>query len=537
VRAKERWNRVDLLVSERSVQGLVEAAVRRDPDGPAATFVGDRTYSREEIWRLSRIVGSSFSDHGVKRGDRVMMLLGNRAEFMTSWLGALSIGAISVPLNTAFSGEILANMMRTMTPSVVIAESAMLSNVLSVIDSTEFEGLVVVVGTYEAVDPPPGVTVAGFGELLDNDPLTDLVYSERSDTCAILYTSGTTGPSKGNMWPHGMVLELCKDWAEHVEYGQGDVVYAPGPLFHGLSMVFGFIASMAVGGHCVLPPRFSASSFWRDIHEWQCTRALLIGQMAAILYGCEPTDLEKDNPLKVVFCAPTPTEYYDAFEERFGMRFVEAYGLTDCGLVFWTPEGERNPAAVGKLISTWQADLVDDHDESVPVGEPGELLLRPLKPDIASQGYFCMPDATVELLRNAWYHTGDLFRRDEQGWFYFVDRKKDSLRRGGENISSFEVEEVLLAHPMVLEAAVIAVGSELTEDDVMACLVVTEGASLEEIGDLAESKLPYYAVPRYYDTRDELPKTPTLKVRKVELREEGITSTTWDRGRTRRVRT
>ena len=528
---------MDLLVSERSVQGLVEAAVRRDPDGPAVTFVGDRTYSRGEIWRLSRIVGSSLNDRGVKRGDRVMMLLGNRSEFMTAWLGAVVIGAISVPLNTAFAGDILANMMRTMTPSVVIVESELLSNVLPVIDSTKFEGLLVVVGACQAVDVPSGVTVAEFGELLDNDPLTDLVDSERSDTCAILYTSGTTGPSKGNMWPHGMVLELCKDWAEHVEYRPGDVVYSPGPLFHGLSLVFGFVASMAVGGHCVLPPRFSASSFWQDIHKWHCTRALLIGQMAAILYRREPTDLDKDNPLEVVFCAPTPSEYYDEFEERYGIRLVEAYGLTDCGLTFWTPEGERNPAAVGKLISTWQADLVDDHDQSVPIGQPGELLLRPLKPDIASQGYFCMPEATVEMLRNAWYHTGDLFRKDEEGWYYFVDRKKDSLRRGGENISSFEVEAVLLGHPMVVEAAVVAVGSDFTEDDVMACLVCSEGASLEEIGDFAESRLPYYAVPRYYDIRDELPKTPTHKVRKVELREEGITPTTWDRGRTRRVRT
>jgi crotonobetaine/carnitine-CoA ligase len=528
---------VDLLVNERCVQGLVEAAVRRDPDGPAVTFVGDRTYSRQEIWRLSRSIGSSLSDHGVKRGDRVMMLLGNRAEFVTGWLGALSVGAISVPLNTAFAGEILANMMRTMTPSVVIAETELLPNVLPVIGSTKFEGLLVVVGAYETVDIPPGITVAGFGELLDNEPLTDVVHSERSETCAILYTSGTTGPSKGNMWPHGMVLELCKDWAEHLEYRQGDVVYAPGPLFHGLSLVFGFIASMAVGGHCVLPRRFSASSFWQDIHEWHCTRALLIGQMAAILYGCEPTDLEKDNPLEIVFCAPTPAEYYFALEERFGIRLVEAYGLTDCGLIFWTPPGEKNPAAVGKLISTWQADLVDDNEESVPAGKAGELVLRPLKPDIASQGYFRMPEATVAMLRNAWYHTGDLFRTDEQGWYYFVDRTKDSLRRGGENISSFEVEEVLLGHPTVLEAAVIAVRSDITEDDVMACLVVTEGASLQEIGNFAESKLPYYAVPRYYDIRDELPKTPTLKVRKVELRAEGVTSTTWDRGRTRRVRT
>jgi crotonobetaine/carnitine-CoA ligase len=254
--------------------------------------------------------------------------------------------------------------------------------------------------------------------------------------------------------------------------------------------------------------------------------------MAPILWRQEPSHWEQAHKLRLGLVIPAPLDHYEEFEARFKIKCTELYGLTDANLPLGVPHGENRPGSCGVPVPGWECRLVDDYDEEVEPGEPGQLVVRPTRPWVGQLGYWRMPEATVAAWQNLWFHTGDLMRQDEDGWFYFLDRSKDAIRRSGENISSYEVEQVLLSHPAVFEAAVYAVRAELAEDEVMAAVVLEPGKETtpEEILKWCEPKLAYFAVPRYLDIRTSIPKTQTEKVQKQILRNEGVTPTAYDRG-------
>ena len=516
---------------------MLEERVKEDPDARLLTIIGEgaESYTRAEVWDLSRRVAGAYRSTGVVPGDRVVIMLDNRIEFASAWLGAMAAGAIAAPLNTMFAGPILANMLETMAPAVIVIEVGLVEGVTQALNAAAYGGIVAIVGASEPVDLDGHKTV-NFNDWLSAEPIEDVYQAAPSDTASLMYTSGTTGPSKGCMWPHNLFLTAAEVWSQIVGYETGDVIHSATPMFHGLALMSCFTCSILIGGEAIIPVRFSVSSYWKQIHDYQATRGVLVGQMMTLLANQEVDEYEVNNTLKSVFCGPIPADF-ERIEARFGLRMSQGYGQADVGIMIAQPSGETHfdKTSMGKVLPDWELQLVDDNDNPVASGEPGELIARPRKPFISSKGYFGMPEATVELLRNAWYHTGDVLRCDD-GWYFLVDRKKDAIRRGGENISSFEVEQVLLSHPSVQQAAVIAVPSDLSEDDVMACLVVDDGAELAAIGDYAEANLPYFAVPRYYEVLEELPVTPNNKVRKVDLRARGIASTAWDRGRTRRKR-
>jgi crotonobetaine/carnitine-CoA ligase len=517
---------------------MLEQRVKEDPDARLLTIIGDsaQSYTRAEVWDLSSRVAGAYRSVGVVPGDRVVIMLENRIEFASAWLGAMAVGAIAAPLNTMFAGPILANMLETMAPAVIVIEAGLVQGVTEALNDAAFSGIVAIVGATEPVDLA-GHKTADFDDWLSVAPIEDVHQAIPSDTASLMYTSGTTGPSKGCMWPHNLFMTASEVWADIVGYQTGDVIHSATPMFHGLALMSCFTCSILIGGEAVIPVRFSVTNYWKQIHDYKATRGVLVGQMMTLLANQEVDEYEVNNTLESVFCGPIPADF-ERIESRFGLRMSQGYGQADVGIMIAQPPSEKpfDKTSMGKVLDDWELQLVDDNDNPVPAGEPGELIARPRKPFISSKGYFGMPEATAELLRNAWYHTGDVLRCDDEGWYYLVDRKKDAIRRGGENISSFEVEQVLLSHPSVQQAAVIAVPSDLSEDDVMACLVVDDVAELMAIGDYAEANLPYFAVPRYYDALEELPVTPNNKIRKVELRARGITSTAWDRGRTRRKR-
>jgi carnitine-CoA ligase len=525
-------------VKRRCVHHLLEERVLENPDARLLTIIGDRaeTYTRAEVWERSKRVAGAYQLNGVVPGDRIVVMLDNRIEFAAAWLGAMAVGAIAAPLNTLFVGPILSNMIETMAPAVIVIEAHLVSGVSEALRNAGYGGIVSIVGTAEPIHLD-GLKTVNFDDWIQAEPIENVFQALPSDTASLMYTSGTTGPSKGCMWPHGLFLTTAEVWANIVGYEPGDVIHSPTPMFHGLALMSCFVCSILIGGEAVIPVRFSVTEYWKQIHEYRATRGVVVGQMMTLLGNQEIDEYEVNNSLKSVFCGPIPTDYA-RLESRFGLRMSQGYGLSDVGIMLGQPPDETNfdKTSLGKVLDDWEVQLVDDQDNPVPPGEPGELIARPRKPFISSKGYFGRPEATAEMLRNAWYHTGDVLRCTEDGWFYLVDRKKDAIRRGGENISSFEVEQVLLSYPAVQQAAVIAIPSDLSEDDVMACLVVEDGASLEAIGDYAEANLPYFAVPRYYEVLGELPVTPNNKVRKVDLRALGVTSTTWDRGRARRKR-
>jgi crotonobetaine/carnitine-CoA ligase len=373
-------------------------------------------------------------------------------------------------------------------------------------------------------------------EALEAQPdaaLPDVTYDELA---SIFFTSGTTGPSKGVAMPHAQMYFFGEETASLTRLASDDTYMTTTPLFHGNAQFMASYPALIRGARLVLRSRFSASRWVDQIRASEVTVTNLLGVMMDFVWKQEPRLDDADNPLRAVFSAPTASSILEGFMARFGIEaFVEVFGLTETSAPILSPYGEARPAgAAGLVMDEWfDVRLVDPvTDEEVPVGQVGELVVRPRVPFICSMGYFNMPDRTVEAWRNLWFHTGDALRRDEEGWYYFVDRFKDALRRRGENISSYELEQAILGHPHVLECAVFAVpaGFEAGEDEVMAAIVV-DGAEVSgrEIWEWCDERLPSFAVPRFVRFVDELPKTQSQKVQKAVLRTTGVTADTLDR--------
>ncbi len=281
----------------------------------------------------------------------------------------------------------------------------------------------------------------------------------------------------------------------------------------------------------VLSDKFSASRFWEEIRKYKATQFNYLGAVIPILAKQPPRPDDLDNPVRIALGAGCPQAVMDEVEKRFGLKCLEGFGMSETGIPIHVTVNDRRPGSCGKVLDIYEIKLVDDEDEEVPVGEPGEIIFRPREPFTMMLGYYHMPEKTLEAYRNLWFHTGDLAKRDEDGYFYFVDRKKDALRRRGENISSFEVERAINTHPSVLESAAVAVRSELAEDEVKICVVLKPGATLtpEDLIAHANERMPYFAVPRYVEFMESLPKTPTERVQKYLLKQAGVTPDTWDR--------
>lgn len=365
----------------------------------------------------------------------------------------------------------------------------------------------------------------------------DLPAVSPQDLASVLFTSGTTGPSKGVAMPHAQMYFFADECVSLVRLTSQDAWMTVTPLFHGNAQFMAAYPTIVAGARLVLRSRFSASRWVDQLRESRVTVTNFIGVMMDFVYKQEERPDDADNPLRAVFAAPTASTILEPMRRRFGIEaFVEVFGLTETSAPILSPYGAARPAgAAGLAADEWfDVRLVDpDTDEEVPVGEIGELVIRPRHPFTCSMGYFNMPDKTVEAWRNLWFHTGDALRRDEDGWFYFVDRFKDALRRRGENISSYEIETAVLSHPSVLECAVIAVpaDTEAGEDEVMAYVILGEAASPQSVWEWCDERIPDFAVPRYLRFVEELPKTPSQRVQKASLRGLGVTEDTHDRTR------
>jgi crotonobetaine/carnitine-CoA ligase len=349
----------------------------------------------------------------------------------------------------------------------------------------------------------------------DHDPGVEI---EPSDPLAISFTSGTTGPSKGVLASHAHVITFARDWITCTDYAAGQSIYTCMPLFHAVASWLGVVPAIINGGRIAIVPRFSASGFWDDVRKYKADVAHGIFSMVPILLKQRPRPDDADQPARRFYFAKVNEE----FERRFNCKIVEVYGATETGVVTLTPPGgERRKDSCGKPnTETFDVMIANERDEPVAVGEVGEILVRPKRPFAMLSAYYNSPEATLEAYRNFWFHTGDNARADADGYYYFVDRKKDSIRRRGENISSSEVEATLNRHPAVLECAVIAAPSELGEDEVKAVVVLREGAkaTAEELWAFCDEHMPRFWVPRFIEFRREMPKTPSQKIQKYLLR-------------------
>lgn len=519
---------IDVL-HENTIHALVKRQAERYGQREFMRF-GDMSFSFADLEQKSRQTAAGLQSLGVKKGDKVAILMGNRPEYLFLWFGLSMLGAIEVPINIAHRGKLLSYMLDQADCTTAVVDAMLLDRLVSALPDLSKLERVVVVDQPEQM-PPELPSPSFYHEITDNDGKFDEPEVIWSDPFSIMFTSGTTGPSKGALMPQNYALYMGEMIGEMGGYSEDDCLYNALPLFHGNAQLLSTMPALMSGARMVLAPRFSASRFWGEVREHQCTEFNYIGSIIPILLKADPKPDDADNPLRLMIGGGCPPDLFDVMEKRFDLVLVEGYGMSELGLPLVNSVQNRRKGTIGQAAPGYQVKVVDDNDLEVADGVTGEIIVRPQHPYTMMLEYYRMPQATLDSWRDLWFRTGDYVVRDSDGSFSFVDRKKDALRRSGENISSFEVEAIVGGHPAVLECAAVAAKSELAEDEVMVCVVRKPGQDLavEELMDYCQENMAYFMVPRFVRFMDELPKTPTLRVQKVELRKQGVTDDTWDR--------
>ncbi|NKQ55785.1 ATP-dependent acyl-CoA ligase [Amycolatopsis sp. K13G38] len=496
-------------------------------------------------WTYAEILGSAeriagaLTKSGAEYGDRLIIMAANSSRLVRSWFAAGVGGLVEVPINTNYEGEFLRHQVATVQARWAVIDDAFAQRFVAIAEHArgiEQFWVIDTGGGAEAVDllRRNGWAAALWDELEDG-PVLELPSPKPQDLGAIFFTSGTTGPSKGVAMPHSQLYFFAQIVVCLTRLTPADRYLTTTPLFHGNAQFMAVYPALVAGASAVVRPKFSASRWIDHVRDSGVTVTNFVGVMMDFAWKQPPRPDDLDNKLRAVYAAPTASSIVEDFKKRYGIEaFVDAFGLTETCAPIMSPYGMPRPdGAAGLQNADWfDIRLVDpETDREVPVGEIGELVVRPKFPGTCSNGYYGMPEKTVEAWRNLWFHTGDALRMDSDGWFYFVDRYKDALRRRGENISSYEVEQAVLGHPAVTECAVIGVPADVEagEDEVLAAIVASEPVEPAEILDWCKGRIPEFAIPRFVRFVDALPKTPSEKVRKAALREDGITSDTFDR--------
>lgn len=518
----------------RTIGELVAARARQYKDRTFLTFE-DKAYSYQDIHELSNHVAAGMQQIGVQQGDRVAIFLPNSPDFIFTWFGLMKIGAIEVPVNTEQKGELLSYLLNNCRAKVLVTAPDLFGRIREIAGELEYLEHIVLPDRQsaeqikeEAAGRFRTVSLEEFKQLR-GEPAQ--VPVSPADPFCFMYTSGTTGNSKGVILPHNYVI-FAGDSIKHIlELNEGDVNYVCLPLFHGNAQMLAIVPTMIAGGSVVLEARFSASRFWEQIRRYNVTVTNLVGSIVAILHKAPRSGEDRNHKLRAVFTAATPKQLFTEFEERFGVTIYEGFGSTECGMVLMNRKEDRKIGSIGKPAPGYQVEIFDDTDHPLKAGEIGEIVTRPLYPFIMMRGYYNMPEQTLEAFRNLWYHTGDLGYRDEDGFYYFVDRKKDVIRRRGENISSFEVERIVNAHPEVVESAAVGVPSELGEEEVKIVVVRKPGSELtyEQLHRYCEEKMAKFMVPRFYQWAEQLPKSAMQRIQKYKLKNPESTEPVWDR--------
>jgi crotonobetaine/carnitine-CoA ligase len=507
--------------SPQTVPQLLQQQAARYGNRPFL-FFEDRVFGYQDLAAHMERVAGALQRAGIGKGDKVALMLDNRPEFLFLWFGLARIGAVEVPVNTGHKGDLLAYTLDQSDCRLAFIDKALLPQIEVIRSRTpKLERLVV-------LDADGAESWEVF---LRGARVPDPVEIHDSDPAAILFTSGTTGPSKGAVLPHGYPVLLGKMLTAQARYTEQDRLLNALPLFHGNAQFLSTVPALVSGAQMVLLRRFSASTFWDTVRRHGCTEFNYIGGIVSILLKAEPRPDDADNPLRVMIGAGAPRDRFEEFERRFGVQLLEGYGMSEIGVPICSLLDDRRPGSCGKPRFGYEVRVVDDAGEEVGPDTPGELLVRPAVRNAMLLEYYRMPEKTVEAWRDLWFHTGDYLQYDTAGWYYFIDRKKDAIRRRGENISSFEVERTVLAHPEVLECAAVAVPSELGEDEVLLCTVLRPGATLDAAALIVhcEERMARFMVPRYIRMLERLPKTPTERVQKYLLRAAGVTPDTYDR--------
>jgi len=511
--------------SPSSVAAILDARAESTPDAPFVIFEGETVTYAGIVARAER-TAAGLAAAGAGEGTKVAVLMPNSLEVLEVWFACALMGAVLVPVNTGLVGEGLRYILEHSEAELLVVDSSLVATLEDAYPIAAGLGRRFVRGA-DAVEVPGYLPYAALTGAGDRGPRASVA----PDTLAsILYTSGTTGLPKGVMNCHNSYVASALEFSRnYVRMREDDVLYTSLPLFHINAQSLTTLGSIVSGRPMVLSPRFSASRFFADLAAHDATVFNYIGAMLTMLHKQPAGRHDTDNRVRLAVGGAAPVELWRDFERRFGLTVLEIYGLTEtatfcCG----SPPDLIRPGRIGIPVSWAEAKVVDEDDRELGPGEAGEIVVRPKRPDILFQGYYKRDDATAEAMRGGWFHTGDRGSRDADGYFAFIDRLKDSIRRRGENISSYEVERVVNSHPEVAESAAYGVPSELGEDEVMVTVILRDGdLDPADLVAFCEERMARFMVPRYVRVAAELPKTATQRVQKFELRKLG-TEGAWD---------
>jgi len=516
---------------------LLRQRARELGDAPYLSFaIDDASVSYREVDERTDRIAAGLTALGVRQGECVLMMLENRLEFVLSWFALNKLGAYHAPVNTDYRGEFLEHLANITQARIMVVSGRFLDVVVASQERMpQLQTLIVVAGD-------PAASSGRFDALAFEDVASDeeppAVEVRQSDIYSVMFTSGTTGRSKGALMPYAHGHLLNERNLSLLDMDSESIYISELPLFH-INAHMAVYCSLILGGRTRMEERFSATRWLDRLRASGATHSSMLGVMVDFVLQQAPTEHDRDHSLRSVWMVPALPELADRFRDRFGVeRIVTSYGTSETGMVSRRIV-ERGAQDVGGDVSwdLYDVQVVDDHDEPLPVGRSGQILVRTKLPWTVTPGYLGMPERTVEAFRNLWFHTGDIGRFDEAGRLTFVDRVADRIRRRGENVASADVEHVIMEHALVAEAAVVAVGAdeEGGEDEIKACVVLTGDGELdaEEFWSWCDERLPYFAIPRYIHVFDALPKTPTSKVIKADLR-AAVAGRVYDRGPTGR---
>jgi carnitine-CoA ligase len=482
-------------------------------------------------------VANALIGRGLRPGEAVSTMLPNCEENLAVWFGIQKAGGVQCPINLAYRGGFLSwviNLPRSRFLVIADTHLGMLDQVAG--DLADLERVVVHATEGPQDGPDPSLPWEPLEALLaggDEEPGVEVSWT---DDARVMFTSGTTGRSKGAIKQHASDYFSGRTYNEVCQVTEEDTFFSCLPLFHSNAQVLGAYPAMIAGARIAFAPRYSSARFWRQVVDAEATILNTVSAINYFIWNTPSDPVERAHSVRRIMAMPAPKDIYHDFEARFDIRFIEGYGLTETGMVTYHPPGAPpRPGSCGVATPGFEVTVVEPGtDLPRPPLTPGEIVVDMRMPNIVMRTYVGMPEKTAEDFRNLKLHTGDLGMMDADGYLYFLDRVKDYIRRRGENVSSMEVETIVTGHADVLEAAAVGVKAgegASSEDEILVCVVLREGSApdLGELLDWCTERMPYFAVPRYLRVMDALPKTPTERVRKVELREAGITPDTFDR--------
>jgi carnitine-CoA ligase len=497
---------------------LVRAKAEQNGPKVAFRFAG-RELSYAQLDRESDRIANGLAVEGIGAGDRVAALLLNTPEFPLLWFGLAKRRAVLVPLNTGLKGEILRYELADSSPRALAIDQRLWDAYAPLRAGLAIAREWVVPDPGEGGPPPDGV--ASFGTLPSNTTAEPVPAPLASDPASIMYTSGTTGPPKGAIIPHEKSLRTPLEIGRRSRLAPDSVLFTALPLFHCNAQEMTALTALTYDVTAAFDERFHATTYWETAARMGATHVSLLISMINVLFKQPERTTDRSHRVRTALTAGTTKAVWPEFERRFGLTIVELYGMTECGCTtLMNPPDAIRVGSVGTPLGFVEADVVDDDDRPVADGVRGELVVRPRAPYTMFLGYLGKPEKTVEAWRNLWFHTGDYVTRDADGYYYFVDRKKDVIRRRGENLAPYDVESVLNRHPRVFESVVVGVPSPLGEEDVKAYVQLTPGAPLEarELFEFCVAELPFFMVPRFIEFIDEIPKTANQKSQRYLLR-------------------